>query len=1202
MTTKQPKLKLNYAQLDRDKIVAQVEEHFKTSGFGKLIDSKLVSFLVDAFGATAEFIIYYLERRAEEGFFATAQLRSSVIIGSRSLGYSIRRPSPATPTLQIVLKGNAGLPTADYTGKIMQFPIGMKMVRNGIPFVLNDTYTYKFKTEDTPTYPTWTKALVFATREADGTLLLRDNTELSLFAETDRIDIMGIQGETREVVINFAENPISGQIFQRYDIDDPEFSDYFGVNDPRAYNSTTGLWSPSSGFTQVSVCHAEDPAYDESSLYKIDRRSLVNHETLYRDTYDKLYDDEQNLVEDSIPKVCVIRTSKSGGVEVMFGDGLVSEMPKSDQLIRIRYLATKGTTANEVGSRGTQVNIVNPVYASMPSLLDVSNIVTIVLGTNILGGADIEDIESIRVNAPAIYNSLDRLVGLGDYVAFLSSLVSPIRVSHAIAWGEQEEVQQGGYRANKRYSNHVYYSVLGNLYEKTSDGRYVPKNLIRGTVQSGTVNTLNENGLLEGFDYDQYSEQAYFNILVADRVVSMRNYERLLYEEFFNRANISTYTEEQVEWANRFPLGHPVAQLTAMLEKRGQLTTKPRYVTPIIQEFKLSGKIVVRDFADLENVRNDVEASIFAFLDANVNYNTPVLLSHINSIAKSNPDVARADFKFIPVASDGMVINDWMTEPEMMSQVPYEYDRFLSLQNGAWPDVAINQFTVIPDSDGKLTIDGKYTIGNMYELVGMKIRLSQDGGVTYNYAEVESVEPTQAQPRWYARGLVSETSVVNMLNDQWYVLNGSIPSGFPVDNSPNTSRDLVRKRWAQVYVPPPALPWPAGYTHDAYQWKVIYDFTTPQANDVVNIAPSSGQAMRWWVFTGSAWSSVAYDAHAPIRIIFASDTAGLGSNKSLIAEVVTNMKAVYDGLGFDPKVYLVEAFQTAISKEVKRLFDVVHHKYCSCPPDAVPTPPSSSDPVAEACTPFGMRDHIYAPYQTDRGDCHENTNAITWDDWSKSYYRPRYESFTRCGQLFLMNDGNPISKDQWSNGQYNAGLDITEFERVTALGAPWRLGAPPKDEANEAWVTESTMHHRIGGINERWFYQTLMRNVIVELRAIAKKKSESVASSFYTTDRTILDLFLNEFGSDGSAFSLSAIQGQITSLLASSAYIEDVDAVTNVEKFISSKSFRGLMLKLHNGITQSIRSGMIDTDGNITNFSMRNEIVQIKSALEFRYG
>lgn len=1180
-------LKLNYASVDRDKIISQVEEHFRNSGFGKLIDSKIISFLVDVFGATAEFIIHYIERRAEESFFDTAKLRSSVILGARSLGYSIRRPIPAKAGIKIQLVGNSALPNMTYTNKIIQFPIGSKLIRNGIPYLLDATYTYKFKSSDNPINPNWSVTLTFATKESDGSLLLHDFLEEENYPAESRIIPTVIQGESREVVINFTDNPISGQIFQRYEINDPEFSDWYGVNDPNAYNPMTGAWVLSKGYTQVSSSYVDDPPYSENSLYRIDRRSLVNHETLYRDTYDKRYDEDGNLIEDNIPKVCVIRTALNGGVEVLFGDGYVSAMPKGDHVIRIKYLATKGSAANEIGSKDTKIKFVNPVYVYIPNLVDVSSLVNVTLSSNIIGGSDLESIDSIKNNAPVIYNSLDRLVSLGDYVSYLTSLTFPLNVKHAIAWGEQEEVYQNGYRANRRFANHVYFSVLGSLYGKTSDGNYFPKEIYRGLISQDVENSLNWDGFLESFDYDAYSEQSYFNVLVADSVVGMRDYERMLYEEFFARTN-PPYTQDQVEMINRYPMGHPVSQLTAMLEARSQLTVKPRYITPIVQEFKLVGQIFVRDFADIESVKRSVENEIYSFLDANVNFNTPIFISHINSIAKNNPDVIRADLKFVPVDSNGMVINDWFTEPEFMPNIPYEYERLLVLQNASYPDTTDDTFTIIPDTNGNISVGGLYTYNDYNSLLGKKVRISQNGGISYFYAEIVEINPTQVPADWYCTAYLDEVGLSGMEMYRYYLMTGNVPSGFPTDNVPPMAYARVHKVWAKRSINGNIINF------------VKYIFSVPSVGTVVSVAPYGSRGVEYVKWDGSSWIPLLYNQYSPLRVRVNTNAQSLIGNTGLIVEAITNMDDVYDALGFTPNVYLVEAIQTAIGKEVRRLFDVIHHKYCSCVEnvgESINQNDEIKKIIIDTCVPFGMREQIPAPYLVPRSsDCHESLKSINWETWGKSKYFDLYQEWVRCGQIF------PLSKDEWSSGLYNTELDINDFERVTALGSVWRLNAPPKEEANERWVIEEVLHHRIGGITERWFYNTLMRNIIIELRLLAKRKSSEVNPEFFTVDREIMRLFLSEFGSDGSNFNLNNIKNRVAELLKSSAFIEDINAVDNVERFIKSKSFRGIMLKLHNGLVKAIRSGMLDKYGNIVNYSIRNEIVQIKCEIQFKYG
>ena len=74
--------------------------------FDNFRESAIAQTLVEIFAGTVDVVNYYLDRRAEECFFDTARLRSSAIMLSRSLGYDVTRPIPATATLKIKLKGD----------------------------------------------------------------------------------------------------------------------------------------------------------------------------------------------------------------------------------------------------------------------------------------------------------------------------------------------------------------------------------------------------------------------------------------------------------------------------------------------------------------------------------------------------------------------------------------------------------------------------------------------------------------------------------------------------------------------------------------------------------------------------------------------------------------------------------------------------------------------------------------------------------------------------------------------------------------------------------------------------------------------------------------------------------------------------------------------------------------------------------------
>ena len=71
--------------------------------------------------------------------------------------------------------------------------------------------------------------------------------------------------------------------------------------------------------------------------------------------------------------------------------------------------------------------------------IDLTALIEFNLTTDIVGGADLEAVESIKLNAPSIYYSLDRCVTPGDYTAYLRTMTSPIIIRNAIAWGEQDE-------------------------------------------------------------------------------------------------------------------------------------------------------------------------------------------------------------------------------------------------------------------------------------------------------------------------------------------------------------------------------------------------------------------------------------------------------------------------------------------------------------------------------------------------------------------------------------------------------------------------------------------------------------------------------------------------------------------------------------------------------------------------------------------
>lgn len=1156
---------LNYTDVDYDKITKQVEDRLKKDGFESIIDSKLLMLCVDVFGASVDYIVYYLERRAEECFFDTAKLRTSVILLSKQLGYTVQRPIPATTSISITLRGDATLVNESLTGLKIYFPrYATKFRTQGKPYILKDSAFYTIEASDEFGNPDWSKTLTFMVKQSNGTFELKEEGSESDFDVADISLINIIQGEVREFTLLASENELAGRIFQKYTIPDLEFSNIFGKED-LSYDPNTGDFELIAGLTQVSVTAPDEVAFSEETLYTIDRRSLINHETLYRDSWDKYYDINGQFIEQNLPKRVVISTDRNEAVELSFADGLISRIPKSDETIHVRYFATKGKQANQVGVIGRSVTTDSKIYISASTLIDISDSIEYQLTRNINGGADIESIESIKVNAPSVYNSLDRLISKGDYTAYFKSLQSPINITNAIVWGEQEEARMRGVRAIHKYVNMVFYSVMGELYMLTPDGRMIPKNLIETDSYDPSLEStsINFNGLLEGFDYTIYSPLAYFNILVMDQIVNMKKDERTIYEEFFLRTS-PPFTTNQVGMVDLFPKGHPVSQLNQKLESRGQLTVKHQYITPILQLFDIVGEVVLKDFADVQATEQRITSKIYEYLRDKINFNSPIYKSVIIDLIKSDSSVLYCNLSFKPVASNGSKIDDWEKEPEFQSQIAHELSTMYAVQT--IPSVNSIDIDLV---GGFYDVGENYNQDNYTDLVGQTIVISQDGGTNTIYGEISDVSYKYAQINYTMIGFLSLGETPPMYN---FLYTRPTATG---------DWEFVRKRRRHVYDEVSGL------------WIYTDELIISKVNDEDRVRIHVGNEYHEYDADGQTWNAIS-PPNTTITLNIVSETLLDTTVNNISVDIITNMDAIMEDLGFCPKGYLMEGFVNTIQNTIQSFFDIIVCKKCAeCPTDIAPIV-ALPEGLDLKCKPLNVQNDIDSSDIT-TADCINPSDVITWSDYYKATHTSEYQSWSHCKDIEM------LSQDDMYQGKFNSNLDIAKFESISLPKYPWRQNAPDKGEFEEAWVTETKSHYRIGGINERWFYTVFMRDVIIELRRLANKKAGRVDNDFYTNDRQILDTFLAEFGRDGETFDINNIRDTIISRLNSSAYIHDVTALDNVEKFIASDSFRGLMFKLHNGLVESIRSSMLDMDGNIVNYTLRNEMAQLRSKLVFRY-
>ena len=133
---------LKYTGLDVNTILQQITDKVKAdTRFDNFRESAIAQTIMEVFAGTTDINNYYIQRRAEENFLDTAQLKSSIISIARQLGYVPSRPSPASANLRIKLKGDVGSKfVVDGDNKI-QIPYYSKFSAEGNEFVLKQTMT-----------------------------------------------------------------------------------------------------------------------------------------------------------------------------------------------------------------------------------------------------------------------------------------------------------------------------------------------------------------------------------------------------------------------------------------------------------------------------------------------------------------------------------------------------------------------------------------------------------------------------------------------------------------------------------------------------------------------------------------------------------------------------------------------------------------------------------------------------------------------------------------------------------------------------------------------------------------------------------------------------------------------------------------------------------------------------------------------------
>ena len=109
-------------------------------------------------------------------------------------------------------------------------------------------------------------------------------------------------------------------------------------------------------------------------------------------------------------RVYFLQEGYGGEYEVYFGDGIIGNKPTTGQVVDIAYIKTNGAEANGASSFTTDATIGG--FSGATAALSTGFIKT-------FSGADREDIDSIKFNAPKAFQSQNRAVTSIDYNAIL---------------------------------------------------------------------------------------------------------------------------------------------------------------------------------------------------------------------------------------------------------------------------------------------------------------------------------------------------------------------------------------------------------------------------------------------------------------------------------------------------------------------------------------------------------------------------------------------------------------------------------------------------------------------------------------------------------------------------------------------------------------------------------------------------------------
>ena len=182
--------------------------------------------------------------------------------------------------------------------------------------------------------------------------------------------------------------------------------------------------------TYVTYTYTNDTSdIDQRFLIPSDRADTTTIKVVVQnsasDTTSNTYTKATSITQlDGTSKVYFLQEAEDGQYEVYFGDGIIGKKLDDGNIVSISYVVTNKTEANGATS------------FSLSGSISGFNDVTVTVNSSAQGGADPENLESIKFNAPSFYASQDRAVTVEDYKTKVKQLYA--NTQSVSAWGGED--------------------------------------------------------------------------------------------------------------------------------------------------------------------------------------------------------------------------------------------------------------------------------------------------------------------------------------------------------------------------------------------------------------------------------------------------------------------------------------------------------------------------------------------------------------------------------------------------------------------------------------------------------------------------------------------------------------------------------------------------------------------------------------------